>query len=291
MSQSVQRAQIRRYASNPINTLLGVAIQTVNMEFECVKATKMIEFGALAVTTVPANDPLLPAWITSIQITINQTEQVVPAMSRADYVAMVQNFEMKELDLITAAGNALFKRFDPALPIGTKVQVQLVLNTLALGTTTPAATCLLTPFINAYDSLAAAQRRLTYYSPMSFMPAVAGVVVNVPIANNLGNYARKEKGIVIITENPVATPVDTWLGTLQLRADGQTVIDLAQPTLKKQYELMSDGEPVPIGWNALICPEGGFEAASNAQLQVVITPYFTIATAIARGYEIFEKAY
>ncbi len=288
---SVQRAQIRRYAASPQTITMGAAVQTVNIEFETVKPTKMIAFGALSVTTVPANDPLTAAWITQIQIIVNQTEYIVPNMSRADYINMVQNFEMKEADVISGAGNMLYKRFDPALPEGTKVQIQLIVNTLALGTTTPAATATLTPICLAFDSLSSGQKKLTYYTPFPISPAVAGVVAGTDIAIALGSYARIEKAILLISESPLGTPVDTWLGRLQLRADGQTVIDLIEPEMKKQYSIQSDGLAIPVGHNLLICPEGGFQAAANSQLQLLLTPYFTTATGQVRGYEIFEKAY
>ena len=64
---------------------------------------------------------------------------------------------------------------------------------------------------------------------------------------------------------------------------------MIQPSMKKHYFLLSDGEPIPVGWHCLICPEGGFSAAINNQLSLNLIPYLTVAGGIMRGFEIFEK--
>lgn len=285
------KPQKRRYLSNQNQITLGAAVQTCIFEFETIVPTKLIEFGALSVTTVPANDPLLNAWLTSINIVLNQTENIVPTMPRADYVALIQNLESKEADLLLGTGNMLYKQFNPPLPAKTKVQITLGINTLALATTTPAGSCILTPVCYAYDSLRSGERRATYYSPINNFPQPAGVTANTPIPLNLGTFARLEKAIVLISESPLGTPVDTYLGLAEIQSDGSPINFANAPDMKKQYLTASDGIAVPAGWHDIIIPEGGFNAASQNQLGIVVTPYFTVATGIIRGYEIFEKAY
>jgi len=250
------KPHVRRYLSNQNTITLGAAVQTCIFEFETIAPTKLLSFGALSVTTVPVNDALLDPWLVSVNLVLNQTENIVPTMSRADYIGIVQNTELKEADLLLGTGNMLYKNFDPPLPAKTKVQITLGINTLALATTTPAASCILTPVCYAFDSLQAGQRKATYYAPINSFPQPAGVTVNVDTFLNLGTFARVEKAITLISENPVGTPVDTYLGQVTLNSDGNPINFSNAPEMKKQYLIMSDGIAVPAGWHTMIIPEG-----------------------------------
>jgi hypothetical protein len=185
----------------------------------------------------------------------------------------------------------LWKVFDPPLPAKTKVQITLGINTLALGTTTPAASCILNPIVYTYDSQSAGARKATYYSPINSFPQPAGVTAGTEIGLNLGTFQRKEKAILLIAEDPVGTPVDTYLGECTLDIDGTPINFSNAPDLKKQYLHASDGIAVPAGFHEFIVPNGGFEAAVASQFQLHVIPYLSTATGQIRGYEVFEKNY
>ncbi len=287
----MQKPLKRRYLSNQNQITFGAAVQTCIFEFETIAPTKILEFGMLTVTTGVPNSPPLAAWLTSINIILNQTENVVPPMTRADYVNLVQNLESKEADLLVGTGNMLYKFFNPPLPAKTKVQITLGVNTLLLAFGAGAVTAIGTPVCYAYDSLVAGERRATYYTPINNFPQPAGVTANTQISLNLGTFARLEKAICLISEDPLGTAVDTYLGLVEMQSDGNPINFANAPDLKKQYLVASDGIAVPAGWHNVIIPEGGFNAASQNQLTLLVTPYLTTATGIIRGYEIFEKAY
>ncbi len=285
----VDNLQIRPYVFNPLATALGLAAVQAVCEFTTVKNTEFLQFGAYnVVTTVPANDPLTAAWLISVQIIVNQTEQVVDPMGQANYVNVVQNVEMQEADIISN-GHMLWKRFSPPLPPNTKVQIILVINTLALGTTTPAATANLNLVCLAYDSKRTAARRLTYYKAITPIPAPT-IVAGTSVRSEFGVNARVEKAL-IITELTVAALSDTFTGILELVADGQPVITLNAPAAKQHYSIITDGLAPPAGFYAMKAPAEGFQASQSAQLALRCTPHTTAATGNYAGWEIFEKGF
>lgn len=289
---SLTNQQIRSY--EPIQgapVTFGAAAQAFSWEVTLSADTNLMSFGvSRLVTTVPANDPILPAWLTNIRMVLNGTNEIVPAMTRADYVNVVQNIESQEADLISN-GNKLYKKFDPPLPKGTRVQVFITVNTLALSFTTPAASAVGQLSLSLYDSPKPASGKVcTWYQPIPQFPAVAGVTAATAVQQDLGTEVKKVRFIDII-EQTVAAASDTFSGLFELLSDGNTVARVDATEMKKQYELISDGLAVPAGHYLLKMPGQGWNAQANTTLHFRATPHTTLATGNYRGYQIIEKPY
>lgn len=289
---SVENQQIREYdpIGNPLVTL-GAAVQVVNFDTTLSHATNLIAFGASeVVTTVPANDPLVAAWLTNISITINGTHEIVRDFTRAEYVDIVQNLEMMEADLISN-GNMLFKKFDPPLPAGTRIQISLTVNTLALATTTPAATGVIRMSLNTYDSQNIPfEKKLIYYQRIPEFPQPAGVIAGTPVQQDLGTEIKTVKWI-ILNELTGGALSDTFSGRYELVVDGNTKARINETTAKKHYQLISDGLAVPVGRKLLKLPGRGWNASQARTLHIRCTPHTNVVNGSWNGFQILEKPY
>ena len=293
MSINVQNQQVRSYGFNPEQVILGALPQQVTLEFELSQPTKAICFGAgQEVSTVPVVDILTGVWLTGITIIINKTEHVIDNMTLADYINVVQNNELKEADIIDG-GNMLWKIFQPALPANTKIQIILNVNTLALGTATPAATCVLDMRCITFDSDVPVGKVLRYYARILPSPTPVGIVAATPFGIQLGTQARMMKWIHLIMETPVGTPVDILMGLFELLADGNPVLTENNPLCKMFYQMLTDSSlaAVPAGHYIMKAVGNGYNTANQKQLTIRLTPHTTSATAQVRGFEIFDKNY
>jgi hypothetical protein len=285
MSGAIENCQIREYQpSEGPNTALGLAQVTNNFDITLSKNTSVIEFGASGpVTTVPANDPLVAAWIVSITITVNLKHVVVRNLTRAEYIFLVSNLETKEADIISN-GNMLMKVFNPPLQKGDRLQIQLVLNTLALATTTPAATATMQMRVLCYDTNDAPGSTLNYVFEHQQMPLPAAVLADVPVERNLGTQARKTRGITLL-EQAIAVPQDIVSRNFQILADGNPVITLNNATAKRHYSLETDGILAPVGIYHIKAPAKGWQAAASTVLSVRATAHTAGATVSWRVWE------
>lgn len=291
MSQAISKQLIREYQADTRDITFGAAAQQVNFNLKTEQATSMIEFGIRRmITTVPADDPLTAVWCTSITISVND-KPIVNQMSRAEYIELVQNLEVKEAALIQN-GEMFQKWFKPALPSGTKIQITLVLNTLALGTTTPAATAIGRCFARFYDTdprINPAGKSLTFYVERPRAPQAVGLTLGTDIETDLGTFNRHIKAIIIDSEDPVGTLVSTRFNRAELKANGVAVLSMDEPSMAKAYRLASDGIAQTAGRYAMLAPGGGFNASSASQMSLMIQPRATSATAQFRIWEIYEQ--
>jgi len=270
---------------------LGATTQTVRWDTTLSAWTDLISFGASeVVTTTPANDPLTTNWITSISITINGTYEVIRQFSRAEYVNIVQNLESKESDLISN-GNMLLKRFDPPLAPGTRLQIEIIINTLSNATATPAASCTLRCSLNLYDAQQVEHRKLlTIYQRIPQFPVTPGVSAGQNYQIDLGTEAKTIRWL-IIREQTGGTESDTFSGRFELLANGNTVARINETSAKKQYQLISDGLAVPTGYKLLKLPGRGWQATQATTLHLVARAHTTSATGAWVGVQVLEKPY
>lgn len=288
---SLQEQQIRAYEPlQGAQVTFGAAVQNFSWEITLPKDCNLIMFGiSRIVTTVPANDPILAAWLTNIRMVLNGTNEILPAMSRDDYVNVVQNIESQEADLISN-GNMLMKRFDPPLKAGTRLQVFITVNTRVLSFAA-AATAIGQLTLEAYDSPKAASSKIaTWYQQIPQFPPVAGVVANTPVQQDLGTEVKKIKFLALL-EQTAGVASDLFSGLFELLSNGNTVARINVTEAKKHYQIITDGLPVPAGWHLLKMPGLGWNAAANTTLNIRSTVHTTSATGSHRGYQIVEKPY
>lgn len=288
---SLNNQQIRSY--EPLGNRLytwGVAAGAVNFDFVVPVATDLVSFGCgNCINNVP-NDPLLPAWLTNISITINGSFEVVRDFTRAEYIQAVQNLESKEVDVISN-GNMLFKSFKPALPAGTRIQINLGVNTLALSYNAAAnATAIFQA--NTYDAQANAPtgNELTFYQRIPQFPQPVGVVAAQAIQQDLGVEVKTMKYVAIL-ERANLVLQDLFTGDIELIANGNTIARVNAPTAKKHYSLITDGQAIPVGWSLLKLPGGGWNASQATTLHLRITPHTTGATGNYVGFQIIKKPF
>ena len=291
MSLPLQNQQIREFApqGNQIITF-GAAVQVVNWDNVLPQNTDLLSFGlSELVTTVAVNDPLTAVWITNISITVNGTFEIVRDFTRAEYINIVQNLESKEADIISN-GNHLFKSFKPALPKGTRVQISITVNTLALGLTTPAATAIGRAVMNAYDTRAKTGNSLVIYQRISQFPTPVGVVLNQPVEKDLGTEIKTVK-FLIIREFTVAVLTDTFTSRMEISADGNPIARIQETVGKKHYSLIADGLAVPVGYRMFKLPGRGWNAAQAKTLVLKVQAHTTVATGSWDGFQVLVKTF
>lgn len=268
----------------------GAAVQQVNWDIRLPKKTDIITFGlSEGVTTVPANDPLTAVWATNISIIINGTHEIVRDFTLAEYIAVVQNLEFKEADLISN-GASLWKKFNPPLPEGTRVQINLTVNSLALGLSTPAATAVFNALANAYDTNLPAGNVLTFYQRIPQFPTPAGVVANTEYQQDLGVEVKTVK-YLILREFTGAALSDTFTGRSELIADGNVIARLHETAMKKHYQLIADGLAVPAGYKMFKLPNIGWNASQAKTLHIRVRPHTTVANGSWNGFQILLKPF
>ena len=269
----------------------GANPQTVRWDTTLSAWTDIIMFGASEiVTTTPANDPLTTNWITSISITVNGTYEVVRNFTYNEYISVVQNLEIKEANLI-ANGNMLLKKFNPPLAPGTRLQVEMIVNTLANSFTTPAATASARMSLNLYDAQQISHNKmLTIYQKIPIFPQTPGVSTNQSYQQDLGTESKTVKYLIIreLTNNNVS---DSFTARLELLANGNTIARINETSAKLHYFLISDGLAVPQGYRMLKLPGRGWSATQATTLHIKLTPHTSSATGQWDGVQILEKPY
>jgi hypothetical protein len=288
---NIDNQQIRSF--EPIGNAritLGAAIQQVNWDIKLAKKTDIITFGlSEGVTTVPPNDLLTGVWATNISIIINGTHEIVRDFTLAEYINVVQNLEFKEADIISN-GASLWKKFNPPLPEGTRVQINLTVNTLALATTTPAATAVYNALANAYDTNKPSGNVLTYYQRIPQFPTPVGVVANTEVQQDLGVEVKVVR-FLILREFTAAVLSDTFTGRAELVADGNVIARLHETAMKKHYQLISDGLAVAAGYRMFKLPLGGWNASQARTLHIRLRAHTTVANGSWNGFQVLEKAF
>jgi hypothetical protein len=289
--KNVESQNIRRYAAQQEAIVWGAAAQQVNWEFELAAPTKLVAFGVEDLVTVAINLALTAGWITNIRILINQSHIVVDGLNRAEYIQAVELLETKENTVINN-GEFLFKVFDPPLPKKTRVQIQIIVNTLALSF--PGGVVGATGLMNCYtidaDTVPVSQR-LTFYRRIPNFPPAVGLVAGQAYAYQLGNFMRKEKAIIVISQTAAAgTDINCW--RIELLADGKEVIRIPFPMAKKLYQIAVDAAiATPAGWALLKAPGAGFQPAQNAQLTLQAFNHTADVAGDFTGFEIYEQTY
>lgn len=290
MSGSLDRLQIRDYKAQPSSVVMGLTTQTINIEFTTVQATKMVSFGNFSNTATPANDPLLPDYMLNIRMIINKDQVIIDGMDSEEFVEVVQNPELREANIIAGNGNHLYKVFNPALPVNTRVQIQIEVQTLALAYTTPPVSATQKWSASSYDSDYAAGKWLRYYIPIPITPQPAGVTAGAQVTRDLGNFARTERFMILRTK-VAAGEVDSWLEEIDILSDGQRVIRLNAAEMKQHYNIITDGLLPNTGYYGIKFPGAGFQAAAQQQISIAALPYNTLGGGFFDGWEVYEKVY
>lgn len=281
---SIQNYQIREFipSEGPVINLAAAQV-AVNFDITLIENTKLIEFGAMGPVGNVPNDPLTAAWIVSISITVNQKHRVVVALTRAQYITLVQNFETKEADIISN-GNMLSKVFNPPLAKGDRLQVNLILNTLALGTTTPCAAMAMQVRLLTYDTNESAGSTIKYIFEHQQMPLPAAVLADVAVERNLGTQSRKTLGITLL-EQAIAVAQDLVSRNFLVLSDAIPVLTVNNATAKRHYALESDGILAPVGFYHIKAPAGGWQASASTVLSIRAIPHTAGATVSWRIWE------
>ncbi len=282
--------QIRSFApiGNEIITF-GLAAQTVEWDVVLPKVTNLISFGisGLVCAGTP-NDPILPAWIVSIRMTINGTHNVIWDFSRAEYIEFVQNLESQEADIISN-GNMLIKYFDPPLPAETRIGLAIVVNTLALSFAAATGAVGRMAF-NSYDSQEGVYaKKLTFYQRIPRFPNAA-IAAAEPYDVDLGTEEKIIKWL-FINEWTAAALSDTFTSMVELLVDGNVIARVNETTMKKHYSQISDGLVIPVGRKMLKLPGEGWQASQTSTLRIRAYAHTAAATGSWTGIQVLEKPY
>lgn len=282
---SIQMVQIRKMARFPV--IMGAAPVVLNpFMFKLEQPTRAIIVAFENVVNNVPNDPLLPAILLNYQLQLN-SNIVVPNINGVQFNAVIQNTEKYQPQTISN-GLIFQKAFMPPIMKDTQVILNISINTLALGTTTPAAACTFDLVVYTIDRKAddpLPSNKCTY---LKALPRTANIAANVPQDIAIATDPRTLLDFILI-EQAAAVNVDLCLGLVSLVADSVMIQELGTAIMKEMYRSQAN-QAVPAGHYMfkVLTP---LEPSNYKNVFLRFQMHTAGATEGLAGWERFLKAY
>jgi hypothetical protein len=274
-----------------VSVVLGAAVQVIpTVSFVLPTDTRMLLiYPERIVTTAPANDPLLIDWLVSIQMRINNNI-IIPVLMPEQYDLLIRNLEQYQPRRASALDVGFPKIFNPPIKSGTRVDIDLVINTLALGTKSPAVTAAFDIVIMTEDRKPDDQPAGTMIRYVRPIPSTPNVNANTSAQIQIGTDARVIQDY-ILAEETGGVLSNTCLAEVELLANQQRIAKIGAGLMADMYRSEANQDPPP-GVGLFKLPNAIDPSVNNYQTVVLDFQMYTATpSASLFGYERYWKVY